>query len=341
MLGKSTANQSIFLISSYNRTNPVPLTSIQITAVIGTFLSMISFLANGYVLYIIYGNKEMRSGTYYGLINLSIANLLVAAFYPFTPILMLITYNSPLKHSVWITYIMCSVTVPIAIVSLMVANSTLAFIAVEKYYTLNQDCTLKRKVKKGKIFAVLVGLWFITMIQHWPRTVLVMDMSYIQGICTVYTDNSVSRRIMLTLSAAGIAIPFVIMCICHTKIVWKLKQRHRFFISAAILKDLKLQNFRETNVSNQKLNNAVKILRHVALSQFLCSFCWLFGFYATVLGYAYKASPFTIGLSYAFMYVCGVLTGLYGPILYIFYIKRFRQPLQNCFIAFWSILKVA
>lgn len=111
----------------------LPLITLQIAVTISAVLSFVSLPINIYVLYITYVNRDMRLPSHYGLINLSIANIILAILYPVPPVFVLITYNSPLQYSPILILILCAIIMPLPMSALLVINGTLAYIAIEKY----------------------------------------------------------------------------------------------------------------------------------------------------------------------------------------------------------------
>ena len=321
---------------TYNIKRPVPLIAVQITVVLGGLLSLIGILANIYVLHIIRINKDMRSPSYYGLVNLSIANLLTAIFYPLPPVFILVTSVIPVQNSRLLTYVVCGFILPLSVTALNVANGTLAFMAVSKYYSINSDGGSGRKLTNRKAIGILICLWFAACMLHWPRTIIVMPKSYIAALCTIYINDNLSRNMMLIFASITILGPFAIMLICHIQITKKLKQRHRFFLSAAILKELNVQSFTHGGSSTRTLNNAIQMLRQVTLMQFFCCLICTLAFYVSVLSYMSKLNSYVVGFSFTVIYVSAVATGLHGPVLYIFHLKKFRQPLQSFFTSVTS-----
>lgn len=321
---------------TYDTRRPLPLITVQVTVGLGGFLSLISIVANAYILHIIRINKDMRSPSYYGLVNLSIANLLVAIFYPLPPAFILITSFMPWQNSRILTYIVCGFILPLSIIALHVANGTLAFMAVSKYYSISNNARSERKLSNGKAITFLIILWILACMLHWPRSIILMPKTFIAAVCTVYINDNLSRNMMLIFAFIAVLGPFIIMLISHIQIDKKLKQRHRFFRSSVILKGLKMQNFINDGNSTKILNNALKILRQVAFMQFVCCLTCTVGFNVSVLGYMSKLNPYLVGFSFMLIYVSAVATGLHGPILYIFHLKKFRQPLQSFFTSITS-----
>ncbi|RDD39973.1 Neuropeptide FF receptor 1 [Trichoplax sp. H2] len=315
--------------TSSDEITPLPIITIQICMVIAGILSIISILANSYILYVIFINKDLRSASFYGLANLSIANLVVAFTFPITPLFVLITYNSPLQHSEAIKLVLCCFILPSSVVALQAANGSLAFIAIEKYYTIVRHAYPRRQLHRRKVLTILIGLWIIGILQHWPRSIIVLDRSSIPNICTLFTQDDLMRNIMLVAATIIHIYPFIIMLICHVKIAKTLKQRHRFFISAAILRQLKFRSFNQGGRQTQRLNNAIKMLRRVAQIQFICCTTGVISMLTFVIGYATKLNSYVVGFAYAISYIALVATGLHGPILYILCLRKFRQPLES------------
>ncbi|RDD39969.1 hypothetical protein TrispH2_008860 [Trichoplax sp. H2] len=312
------------------------LLTIIITVILGGIITVISIIVNTYIICIIYKDKEMRSASFYGLMNLSFANLVVAVLYPLVPILVLITYNSPLRNSPTLKLILCGFILPLPMSAFLVINGTLTYIAIEKCYTITYRSRSRRRMQRQKVFTILMALWIVSLIQ-WPRSLISIEESSIHAFCRLYSSLDFIRNSLLISGTFINVTPLVITLICNARITWELKKHERFFTSRIIFRQLDVPSFHSTENSGLRFKKSIKMLRYIALVQFACCMLWLLGFHVTVSGYAAKLNPYLVGFAFILHYLCIIASGLHAPLLHIIWLKKFRRPLQICISASSSI----
>ncbi|RDD40000.1 hypothetical protein TrispH2_008856 [Trichoplax sp. H2] len=313
---------------------PMAIITVQITVTVGAILSLMSVIANSYILIIIYYNKDMRSSTHYGLCNLAIANLVVAVFYIIPPICILWTYNSESHHSKSLTSVLCGFLLPLSLVAVIAGNITLAIISVENYRYLKRTLIFGRRQNRCKAISIFLIPWIIGILQQWPRSILVIDGSSILTICTYFTKVTLIRTVMLIFATLNIFIPFSVTFISHFIIAKKLKLHERSKNSV-----LPFQNYVTTSTAmwsciavRRRLQLTIALIRELAFLQLFCCLLWLLTFYISAIGYTLNWNKYLIGYSFCIQYAALITTGLQSPILYIVRLSKFQYPLQH----YWS-----
>ncbi|RDD39990.1 rhodopsin [Trichoplax sp. H2] len=326
---RNTSNSSLPLHDIF----ALPLITLQFTIIFNILTSCISLLANTYILYVIYINKNLRKPSYYALANLAIANIMVAVLYPI-PLLVTFLSGIPGKlNSKTLIQIICGFIRPLAVTAVMVVNCTLAFIAIDKYRTLvyKSNSTRRTSINLRTTILIIIGIWVIGLLEQWPRTILVLRNRSAARFCRFFPNPQFQMSIKLTISTANIIIPFIIMLVCHYKIANSLKyHRHRLiFVFEAASRMNRIQPHQFKSYSSKSVRLAARMLRKLTYWQFFFCFLWLLANYLSNFGYAYKINFYLVGIAFNIQQVTVVATGLPSPIAYILWLKKFRKPIQS------------
>ena len=317
----------------------LPYNMVVLIVVVLVVFCSIALLANLYIIHVICKNKTLRTLSFYGIVNLAIANMILVVLFPLLPITFLLTFDSPLQHSTILILVLCGLLLPILLMAFTASNTTLAIICLLKYQATASNIESVRSHNRYRKVRMLLVPWLIGLLQQIPRTIITYQDSRIIKLCTFYTDVISIQVCTLVLASVNLIIPSAVMIVSHIKIVRKLQSLHRCQASYQILSQIK-SNYSKNRLSqNYRTRGAFKLLLITTILQIVCSLLWLIGFYISILAYASNQSPYIIAFGFLILSFGLVASALQSPILYILFLPKFRQPLQYWFTSFISIYR--
>ena len=204
------------------------------------------------VLYVILGNKHMRTTINLYLLNLATSDIIMSVFASS----MFMGRWRFLGHGDW----MCKLTHTSITLSVCVSTFTLAAIAVNRFLAVFYPFR-SRNHALTRTIAIIFCLDLAAIIITLPRAVVINN----DDIHCKATWSIVSRKVYVSfLKISQFAIPFTIIVICYTSIIIKL--RHR---CPGRSESMTTEQMKEEAARNKRIN---KILITVTV---LFGICWI------------------------------------------------------------------
>ncbi|RDD44008.1 hypothetical protein TrispH2_004198 [Trichoplax sp. H2] len=271
----------------------------------------------------------MRTASYFGLVNLGISNIFMAIIYPITSIIIYLAYFALIDVSVGVN-VACGFCVPAVVSCVIVANGSLAFIAVERCCMITKSITRSSYISQPKAILTLSAIWVIAILPNWPRAILTIDETSLETWCLLYTNSIATRTSLLTFSSVAIILLLIIVLICHILISKRLKIHQKTIKSwnRISVRAINTNEIRTTSIL--RIDYSLALLRKVTILQFIFDLLWLLSIYGTVLGHAARFNSNFVGLMYNLQYFAVILAGLQSPIAHFIAIERFRIEFMRC-----------
>ena len=289
----------------------VLLSTVSLTAVIGNFLVIISFVKT----------PSLRTSTNYYIVNMAVSDLLCACFnWP------LYATEGMLTRRVFITEPVASVVCKLGMyfrgISQVVSVLSLVLIAADRYVAILFPLKM-RILGQGKLrLILLLSTWIIPLIYGLP---------YFLYTNVVEVENQKFCRVVWSKSAHAIfnaggfvifySAPLIAMVILYSRIVKSLRNRPNF--------DDKMQVQRINNRRQKQHQKITKILISIAAAFFvcwtpLCIYLSLKMFHPTL--FVKDRYILLVGL---FFYVFPSFSTAINPVILFLFSSNYRQALKS------------
>ncbi|KAL9957294.1 hypothetical protein ACROYT_G038911 [Oculina patagonica] len=285
---------------------------VAIVAVLSIF-AIVDIIGNSLVCVVITRNQDMRSPFNYLLVNLAVADMLVATF--FIPFHVLIhTFNHP---DGVIGRVLCSLVTggSFAWVGGACSAFTLVAIAVERYYAVNYPLVNKGKLTNAKLKVIIPVSWIFALIMEMPGFVS-SDYNQTLGICIMdFSEEWMGKAFSVVWFLVFGGLPIPLMLALYSSVVYNLWFKRND----------------QNGVSFQQ-QGVLKIRKRVTLVavtvSIIFSICWLTDAVIFLLSYhSTTSSPSNI--TWAIAAVMILFNSAVNPFVYALINQRFREKLKG------------
>eukprot|EP00057_Strongylocentrotus_purpuratus_P001909 XP_003723464.1 PREDICTED: tachykinin-like peptides receptor 99D [Strongylocentrotus purpuratus] len=291
---------------------------------------IVTVIGNGIVITIIIRNKNknMRSATYYYLMNLAIADLIVACFSEWTLLATL------LKEGSWpFGAFMCKFSTFIQGVSVHVSILTLMVVAGDRYIAILHP--IKSRVVKRNAWLVIAVVWLFSTainiplviyyhyLEHtWPNGEIRKYCFEHWGIIGQLQWKLAKEMYTLTVFVCVYVVPLVLMSVAYVRIGMTLSYRSISGPGVSIKATISVQDKARKKV--------VKMMLVVVITFALC---WLpyhiYNLYAHFRGFKSDWDIFT------FIIWLGYANSAMNPFIYCGFNENFRRGFRDAFTGRW------
>lgn len=232
-----------------------------------SILLFLAVLGNFCVVVIVCKNRRMQSNINFLIVNMAVSDL-AGSLVSITRMISLIVSNSnEWKISGVFADILCKLCPFIRDVSISVSIGSMVAIALDRFFAVVYP--LKSMPRVMRLRVILPIIWFVAL-APFSLYFVTYKMTYFKGkaFCNFKWPSIFDRAevhyvyFMATIMILFFIIPFVIVSVLYSVIVWKMKSR-----------SIPGQQLCENETRRQKMNsNIVKLAIVIVLSFFLCWF---------------------------------------------------------------------
>ncbi|XP_033108433.1 QRFP-like peptide receptor [Anneissia japonica] len=242
---------------------PLPLPTILLKSIAIAILIILTVFGNTVVIAIIVKNKQLRGTTYYYLLNLAVADIMIAVFTEWTYLV------HDLKRYWIFGEFTCKFSTVIQAISVHVSILTLTIIAIDRYLAIVFPLKSRVTSRNGGAGIFILVVWMIAIAVNIPLLLhadyyeWVYDDGVFRAYCGEYWENQMMEAIYTTLLIVIVYIaPLCLMIFVYLTIATKL------LISRAPGERI------ESTVSSQERTKR-KVLKMLVVVVLTFALCWL------------------------------------------------------------------
>lgn len=278
-----------------------------------SILAIIDIIGNSLVCVVITRNSDMRTPFNYLLVNLAVADMMVAVF--FAPFHIFIhTFSHP---DGVLGRVLCSLVTGggFAWVGGACSAFTLVVIAVERYYAVNYPHGNKGKLTNAKLKVIIPASWIFAIIMESPGF-LSSDYNTTLSICTLaFPDEWMGKAFSVVWFLVFGGLPIPLMATFYSTVVYNLWFKRN-----------------DQNEISYQQQGVLKIRKRVTLTavtvSIIFSICWMTDAVIFLLSYhSTTSSPSDV--TWAIAAVMILFNSAINPFVYALINERFREKIKR------------
>ncbi|KAL9957300.1 hypothetical protein ACROYT_G038919 [Oculina patagonica] len=277
-----------------------------------SILVMVDVIGNTLVCIIIMRNQDMRTPMNYLLVNLAVADLMVATFFALMHIFIhTFTHPDGVTGTMFCKFLTGGTFGWVGGVS---SSFTLVAIATERYYAVIYPHGNKGKLTKSKLKVIIPASWIFSLIINTPVFLSMKLDNTIASCLEKWPEEWMGKAFSMTWFLTFGAFPIMMMIALYSRVVYSLwfKRQHS---------ELSLQQ-----------RGVLKIRKRVTLMVVTVStifaICWLTDGVIYILSY-YSTTNRPNDVTYAVAFTMILFNSAVNPFVYALVNQRFREKMKG------------
>ncbi|XP_062585995.1 neuropeptide SIFamide receptor-like [Saccostrea cucullata] len=293
-----------------------PMYMIAIYSIAYCVVFLCALFGNLLVVTVVFRYKAMRTVTNCFIVNLAVADILVAVFN--LPITLLSNFYLGWPFGP----VLCKVTPYLQGVSVCASVNTLAVIAVDRYFAICSP--LKYKLDSTKLRKIIICIWMTSCIIIIPWAVFYIEEEYkytegiMLNICYEKWPSEMARNgyFLGVIFLCCYTIPLILICICYLGICVRVWNREQLGA-----------NRTGNNVIQR---SKVKVVKMLAVVVFSFAFSWLPLYIVNmIISFHDTNNNFLHDTIIPFAQWLGSSNSGMNPIIYCFFSRKFRNGFRK------------
>ncbi|XP_053207994.1 tachykinin-like peptides receptor 86C [Panonychus citri] len=324
----SPSSSSSSSSSSFGTRKFVPDLPVQVIwSIVFGLMILVAMVGNTTVIWIVTGHRKMRTVTNVFLLNLTIADLIMATFNGVFNFVYMLHSHWPFGQ----TY--CKINNFIANVTVASSVFTITATSIDRYIAVVHP--LKPRMTKHRVMLIIIMVWSFAALLSLPNllysrlfTIPFQDGGY-RVVCILvwpdgYAGQSTSDYLYnLTFLMITYVIPMISLVITYSlmsRVLWGSKGIGE-----------------ETDIQRESIRSKQKVARMLIALVILFAICWLpyHAYFLYSYHYPHINQSVIIQHIFLFSYWLAMSNSMYNPLIYYWMNKRFRSYFASifCFLA--------
>ncbi|XP_015790474.1 tachykinin-like peptides receptor 86C [Tetranychus urticae] len=297
-----------------------------IWSIVFGLMILVAMVGNTTVIWIVTGHRKMRTVTNVFLLNLTIADLIMATFNGVFNFVYMLHSHWPFGQ----TY--CKINNFIANVTVASSVFTITATSIDRYIAVVHP--LKPRMTKHQVMLIIIMVWSLAALLSLPNllyselfTIPFQDGGYRVVCILVWPDGYAGQSTLdylynLTFLAITYVIPMISLIITYSlmsRVLWGSKGIGE-----------------ETDIQRESIRSKQKVARMLIALVVLFAICWLpyHAYFLYSYHYPHINQSVIIQHIYLFSYWLAMSNSMYNPLVYYWMNKRFRSYFASIFCFF-------